>query len=202
MPEGLLIVISAPSGGGKGTILKELFAQDANLRLSVSATTRQPRPGEENGKQYYFISHEEFQDLIKTGKMLEYTEYCGNFYGTPKAPVEEWTQKGVDVVLEIEVDGGAQIKKLMPDCVSVFILPPSMKVLEKRLRNRGTEDEPTILRRLETARMEIPCAKDYDYIVFNDKLEDAVADLQAILKAEKMKYSRNTDVTERVLSDA
>ena len=119
MPEGLLIVISAPSGGGKGTILKELFAQDANLRLSVSATTRQPRPGEENGKQYYFISHEEFQDLIKTGKMLEYTEYCGNFYGTPKAPVEEWTQKGFDVVLEIEVDGGAQIKKLMPDCVSV-----------------------------------------------------------------------------------
>ena len=202
MPEGLLIVISAPSGGGKGTILKELFAQDANLRLSVSATTRQPRPGEENGKQYYFISHEEFQDLIKTGKMLEYTEYCGNFYGTPQAPVEEWTQKGFDVVLEIEVDGGAQIKKLMPDCVSVFILPPSMKVLEKRLRNRGTEDEPTILRRLETARMEIPCAKDYDYIVFNDKLEDAVADLQAILKAEKMKYSRNTDVTERVLSDA
>lgn len=116
--------------------------------------------------------------------------------------MEEWTQKGFDVVLEIEVDGGAQIKKLMPDCVSVFILPPSMKVLEKRLRNRGTEDEPTILRRLETARMEIPCAKDYDYIVFNDKLEDAVADLQAILKAEKMKYSRNTDVTERVLSDA
>ena len=94
-------------------------------------------------KQYYFISHEEFQDLIKTGKMLEYTEYCGNFYGTPKAPVEEWPQKGFDVVLEIEVDGGAQIKKLMPDCVSVFILPPSMKVLEKRLRNRGTEDEPT-----------------------------------------------------------
>lgn len=139
MPEGLLIVISAPSGGGKGTILKELFAQDANLRLSVSATTRQPRPGEENGKQYYFISHEEFQDLIKTGKMLEYTEYCGNFYGTPKAPVEEWTQKGFDVVLEIEVDGGAQIKKLMPDCVSVFILPPSMKVLEKRLRKTAAQ---------------------------------------------------------------
>ena len=202
MSKGLLIVISAPSGGGKGTILKELFAQDENLRLSVSATTRKPRPGEEHGKQYYFIGKDEFEQLISERKMLEYAEYIGNYYGTPKAPVEEWTGQGRDVVLEIEVQGGKQIKELMPDCVSVFILPPSMKVLEKRLRDRGTEDDATVQKRLNKARAEIPCAKDYDYVVYNDKLEDAVADLEAIIRAEKRKFSRNRDSMERVLQDA
>ena len=144
MDKGLLLVISAPSGGGKGTILQELFAQDENLRLSVSATTRGPRPGEEHGKQYYFLSREEFEGLIQEGKMLEHAEYVGNYYGTPRQPVEDWMDQGHDVVLEIEVKGGAQVKQLMPECVSIFILPPSMKVLEKRLRGRGTEDEETI----------------------------------------------------------
>lgn len=202
MSRGLLIVVSAPSGGGKGTILKELFARDENLRLSVSATTRAPRPGEEHGKQYYFISREEFEQLIREGKMLEHAEYIGNYYGTPKGPVEEWTDQGQDVVLEIEVQGGAQIKRLMPECVSIFILPPSMRVLEKRLRDRGTEDDATVRKRLDTARREIPCAKDYDYVVYNDKLEDAVAQIEAILQAEKLKFSRNTDSIERVLQDA
>lgn len=202
MSKGLLIVVSAPSGGGKGTILKELFARDENLRLSVSATTRAPRPGEEHGKQYYFISREEFEQLIREGKMLEHAEYIGNYYGTPKGPVEEWTDQGQDVVLEIEVQGGAQIKRLMPECVSIFILPPSMRVLEKRLRDRGTEDDATVRKRLDTARREIPCAKDYDYVVYNDKLEDAVAQIEAILQAEKLKFSRNTDSIERVLQDA
>ncbi len=137
MNKGLLLVISAPSGGGKGTILKELFAQDENLRLSVSATTRSPRPGEEHGKQYYFLSREEFEGLIQEGKMLEHAEYVGNYYGTPRQPVEDWMEQGHDVVLEIEVKGGAQVKQLMPECVSIFILPPSMKVLEKRLRGPG-----------------------------------------------------------------
>ena len=194
MDKGLLLVISAPSGGGKGTILKELFAQDENLRLSVSATTRSPRPGEEHGKQYYFLSHE--------GKMLEHAEYVGNYYGTPREPVEAWMEEGHDVVLEIEVKGGAQVKKLMPECVSIFILPPSMKVLEKRLRGRGTEDEETIQKRLAKAREEIPHAKEYDYIVYNDALEDAVSDLQAIVRAEKRTFSRNTNSIERVLEDA
>lgn len=200
--KGLLLVISAPSGGGKGTILKELFAQDDNLRLSVSATTRAPRPGEEHGKQYYFISREEFESLISQNKMLEHAEYVGNYYGTPRDPVEEWLAAGNDVVLEIEVQGGAQVKKLMPECVSIFILPPSMKVLEDRLRGRGTEAEETVQKRLSTARREIPQAKEYDYIVFNDRLEDAVDDIQAILRAEKLKYSRNADSTERVLNNA
>lgn len=202
MPKGLLLVISAPSGGGKGTILKELFAQEENLRLSVSATTRQPRPGEENGKQYFFLSREEFETKIQTGQMLEYAEYVGNYYGTPREPVERWMDQGRDVVLEIEVKGGAQVKKLMPECVSIFILPPSMQVLEKRLRGRGTEEEAAIQQRLAKAREEIPHAKEYDYVVFNDRLEDAVSDLRAIIHGEKLKFSRNTDSIERVLEHA
>ncbi len=200
--KGLLVVVSAPSGGGKGTILKELFARNDNLQLSVSATTRAPRPGEEHGKQYYFLSREEFEGLIDQGKMLEHAEYVGNYYGTPRDPVEEWLSRGRDVVLEIEVQGGAQVKKLMPECVSVFILPPSMKVLGERLRGRGTEAEETVQKRLAAARQEIPQAKEYDYLVFNDRLEDAVEDILAILRAEKLKYSRNTDSIERVLNDA
>lgn len=202
MDKGLLLVISAPSGGGKGTILKELFAQEENLRLSVSATTRQPRPGEENGKQYFFLSREEFETKIQTGQMLEYAEYVGNYYGTPREPVERWMDQGRDVVLEIEVKGGAQVKKLVPECVSIFILPPSMQVLEKRLRGRGTEEEATIQQRLAKAREEIPHAKEYDYVVFNDRLEDAVSDLRAIIHGEKLKFSRNTDSIERVLEHA
>ena len=200
--KGLLVVISAPSGGGKGTILKELFAQNEILRLSVSATTRAPRPGEEHGKQYYFLSREEFEALIAQGRMLEHAEYVGNYYGTPRDPVEEWLSQGRDVVLEIEVQGGAQVKKLMPECVSIFILPPSMKVLGERLRGRGTETEETVQKRLATARREIPQAREYDYLVFNDRLEDAVEEILAILRAEKLKYSRNADSIERVLNNA
>ena len=200
--KGLLVVISAPSGGGKGTIMKELFERDDNLRLSVSATTREPRPGEVDGTHYYFISREEFEALIDQGKMLEHAEYVGNYYGTPRGPVEDWLSKGYDVFLEIEVQGGAQVKKLMPECVSIFVLPPSMKVLEERLRGRGTEEEATLQERLSTARQEIPHASDYDYIVINDRLEDAVTDILAILRSEKLKYSRNTDSAERVLNNA
>lgn len=202
MSKGLVVVISAPSGGGKGTILKELFERDSNLRLSVSATTRAPRPGEEHGKHYYFISKDDFEKLISEGEMLEHAQYVGNYYGTPRKPVEEWAEQGIDVILEIEVQGGAQVKKLMPECVSIFIMPPSMKILGERLRGRGTEEESTVQKRLDTARREIPQAKDYDYIVFNDRLEEAVEEIQAILKAEKLKYNRNEDCIERVLNNA
>lgn len=200
--KGLLLVISAPSGGGKGTVLKELFAQDGNLRMSVSATTRGPRPGEVHGQHYYFMGKEEFEELIRRGEMLEYAQYVGNYYGTPKAPVDKWLDEGRDVVLEIEVQGGEQVKRLRPDCVSVFILPPSMEVLEKRLRGRGTEEDAVVRQRLAAARGEIPHAAGYDYIVYNDRLEDAVADLRAILRAEKRKYTRNRDCIERVNSNA
>ncbi len=200
MKKGILLVVSAPSAGGKGTILKELFRQDGNLRMSVSATTRQPRPGEENGKDYYFMSREEFQELVAGGRMLEHAEYVGNCYGTPREPVEEWLAQGLDVVLEIDVQGGAQIKRLAPDCVSVFITPPSMEVLEKRLRDRGTEDDETVRKRLAAAREELPHAEDYDYIVVNDRLEDAVEDMLAILRSEKRKYVRNPGFVQQVLN--
>lgn len=202
MKKGLLLVVSAPSGGGKGTILKELFERDEHLRLSVSATTRGPRPGEEHGKHYYFMTNEEFEKMISEGQLLEYAGYVDHYYGTPKAPVEQWLSEGYDVVLEIEVQGGAQVKKLRPDCVSIFITPPSMRVLEERLRGRGTEDEGTVLKRLGMAREELPHAAEYDYIVCNDRVENAVEDILAILRAEKLKYSRNTDCIERVLQNA
>ena len=200
MKKGILMVVSAPSAGGKGTILKELFQQNETLRMSVSATTRQPRPGEVDGKDYYFVSRETFQQWVDTGSMLEHAEYVGNCYGTPKAPVEEWLNQGLDVVLEIDVQGGSQIKNLAPDCVSVFITPPTMEVLEKRLRDRGTEDEETICKRLATARQELTFAEGYDYIVINDKLEDAVEDMQAILRSEKRKSARNPGFIQRVLN--
>lgn len=200
--KGLLVVVSAPSGGGKGTILKELFQKNNNLRLSVSATTRSPRPGEEHGKHYYFLQNDEFEQMIQNDELLEHAGYVDHYYGTPKAPVEQWRSEGLDVVLEIEVQGGAQVKEKQPDCVSIFIMPPSLPVLEERLRGRGTEDEATVQKRLAMAREELPHAAKYDYIVCNDRVENAVQDILAILRAEKCKYSRNTDCVERVLDHA
>ena len=137
--EGLLVVFSGPSGAGKDTVLKRLMEKEPGIRLSVSATTRAPREGEINGKDYHFISRDRFDALVAEDKMLEYAEYCGNCYGTPSEPIEKWQAEGCDVILEIEVQGGAQIKKKCPDCISIFVLPPSLEVLENRLRRRGTE---------------------------------------------------------------
>ena len=193
MSKGLVIVFSAPSGGGKGTILEELFKSDENLKLSVSATTRAPRPKDIDGVHYHFVTKEKFAEMLEKGEILEHAEFCGNYYGTPKASVMELTEKGYDVVLEIEVQGGAQIKKIMPDCVSIFITPPSLEILEKRLRKRATETEEDILKRLATAKGELKEAHNYDYVVVNDKLEDAVEDVKAIIKAEKLRYLRNKE---------
>ena len=190
MNKGLLLLVLSPSGGGKGSILKEVLASGDKIRFSVSATTRTPRPGEEDGKQYYFRSPADFEEMIERGEMLEYAQYCGNYYGTPKTPVEQWRSAGYDVVLEIEVQGGEQVKQLVPDAVSIFILPPSMDVLERRLRKRGTETEQSIAGRLQTARQEISYAEQCDYIVVNDRLEDAVEDVKAIIRAEKHRTSR------------
>lgn len=202
MKKGLLVVVSSPSGGGKGTILKSLFARNENLRMSVSATTRAPRAGEEHGVHYYFIGKDEFKQNIERGAMLEYAEYCGNFYGTPKAPIQAWLDAGHDVVLEIEVQGGRQIKAAAPDCVSLFILPPSLEVLEKRLRGRGTETDEVIVKRLEAAREEIRCVEDYDYAVINDTVEQAVLEIESILAAEKLRVSRDNKIAERILNHA
>lgn len=187
MSKGLLIVMLSPSGGGKGSIIKEVLNSSEKICFSVSATTREPRPGEIEGRHYYFIGRTEFEAMIEKGEMLEYAQYCDNYYGTPKEPVDKWRSEGYDVILEIEMQGGEQVKSLAPEAVSIFIMPPSFEVLEHRLRRRGTESEEVIKGRLEVARKEMSYARNCDYIVVNNRLEDAVEDVKAILRAEKCK---------------
>ncbi len=190
MSKGLLFVVSAPAGCGKDTILEQVLAKTENVGYSVSATTRAPRPGEIDGVHYHFHTRESFEKMIEEGAVLEYTEYIGNYYGTPRKAVEDMLSEGKDVILKIEVEGAMNIKKLFPECCLVFILPPSMAELERRLRKRGTEDEETILRRTAQARNEIDTAVNYDYFVVNDALEDAVDDLIAVIRAEKCRKDR------------
>lgn len=197
--EGLLVVFSGPSGAGKDTVLKRLMEKEPSIRLSVSATTRAPREGETDGKDYHFITRDRFDALVAEQKMLEHAEYCGNCYGTPSEPIEKWQAEGCDVILEIEVQGGAQIKQKRPDCVSIFVLPPSLEVLEHRLRRRGTESEEAIEKRLAAAKAEIAQALQYDYILINDDLEPAVDQMAEILRAEKQRAARNKDFIERML---
>ncbi len=183
--QGLLVVISGPSGVGKGTVLRSFMAQNENVRLSISATTRSPRPGEEDGVHYYFLSRERFLELARSGGMLEHAEYSGNYYGTPRDMVQRELDAGNDVILEIDVQGAMQVKAARPDALMVFILPPSMAELTRRLVDRRTEDEATINRRLAAARGELEQAHRYDYAVVNDNIEDAVEKLAAILLAAK-----------------
>ena len=197
---GLLIVFSGPSGAGKDTILRKLLEVNQNVKLSVSATTRSPRIGEQDGIDYHFLTREKFILLIEKDEMLEHAEYCGNFYGTPSAPIKNWMNSGNDVILEIEVQGGAQIKKKCSGCVSIFILPPSVLELEQRLRARNTEDEVTIQKRMHAAREEIQQAKNYDYVVINDTVDHAVDAINTIISAEKHRYIRNDSIIERVLN--
>lgn len=196
---GLLIVFSGPSGAGKDTILKKLLENNENVKLSISATTRSPRVGEKDGTDYYFLTRQKFISLIEHDEMLEHAEYCGNFYGTPRVPIQNWMNCGNDVILEIEVQGGSQIKKKCSGCVSIFILPPSISELEQRLRARNTEDEEIIQKRMSVAREEIGQAKNYDYVVINDTVENAVDAINMIISAEKHKFSRNDSIIERVL---
>ena len=188
MNKGRLYVFSGPSGVGKDTVLSLLLSR-SDLTKSVSATTRAPREGETDGVDYYFVTKEQFETLIREGGMLEYTVYAGNYYGTPKAPVEAWLSEGKDVILKIEVDGGAQIKTLMPESIGIFILPPSKEELERRLRMRGTDSEEAVQKRLAAALNELSCAERYDYRVVNDDLDLCVDEILAILKKNK-KISR------------
>ena len=184
--KGLLVVISGPAGTGKGTVVTEL-QKSGNVCVSVSATTRSPRAGEVDGRQYHFLTREAFLQMIEENGFLEYAEYVGNFYGSPKKQAEEWMQEGKDFILDIEVQCCQQFKKNYPSCISIFILPPSEEVLEQRLRGRGTETEEVIQKRLARAKEEMPLSKEYDYVVVNDRLEDCVAEIAAILQKEKSK---------------
>lgn len=194
MPErGLLLVVSGPSGAGKGTVIEELFRRRAGLFYSISATTRAPRPGEVDGEQYYFLSKEEFEQEIAQDNMLEYARYCENYYGSPRGPVEDKRAQGLDVILEIEVQGAMKVRHNCADATLVFIMPPSIEELAKRLRGRGTESEDVVRRRLETSKAEIQTASAYDYIVLNDEVERAARDVDCIITAEKLRSQRYTD---------
>ena len=188
---GLLIVISGPSGVGKGTVRNALFEREGHdLVYSVSMTTRAPRNGEVNGREYYFVSREEFEERIENNKFLEYAEFVGNYYGTPLDIIEKQLSEGHEVVLEIEVQGAMQVRKKMKDAVFIFIAPPTMKDLKKRLNRRGTESEEIIKERYDKACREVELAHMYDYIVVNDTVENAADKIMAIIRAEHAKTRR------------
>ncbi len=199
--KGLLLVVSGPSGCGKGTVLSQVFAKQPDTYYSVSATTRAPRPGEEDGVQYHFLTKEAFEEKIAAGQMLEYAQYAGNYYGTPAQAVDAQLAQGKNVVLEIEVQGAKQVKLRRPDAVMIFIMPPSMKELRRRLTDRGTEAQEVVDRRMETAKREMPQAKDYDYIVFNDTVEEAAEDICAILRAGHCLARENLERLEQAIQE-
>ncbi len=181
--KGVLIVISGFSGAGKGTLMKKLTADYDNYALSISMTTRAPREGEQHGKEYFFVTKEEFEDRIANDGMIEYASYCGNFYGTPKAYVEEQLQNGKDVILEIEIQGAHKVKEIYPDAILMFVMPPSAQELYRRLNGRGTETKEVIAQRMARAAEESEGIDTYDYIVINDKLEDCIAQINTIVDA-------------------
>lgn len=190
-------MVSAPAGCGKDTILNELLKKTDKAGYAVSATTRAPREGEVNGVHYHFLTREEFERRIAEKEVLEYTEYCGNYYGTLRKSVNDLLNEGKDAILKIEVEGAMNIKKLFPEACLVFILPPSWEVLEKRLRDRGTETEDKIVERTKQAHNEVKFAKNYDYLIVNDELENAVSDLLAVMRAEKLRRTRNDELLAR-----
>ncbi|MBO5459466.1 MAG: guanylate kinase [Lachnospira sp.] len=189
--KGILIVLSGFSGAGKGTVVKNILKEYNDYALSISATTRLPREGEVDGREYFFKTVEEFKDMIANDELIEYAQYVGNYYGTPRKYVEEQLAAGKNIILEIEIQGALNIKKMFPDAVLMFIMPPNAKELENRLRGRGTEDEATIMARLARASEESEGVEQYDYIVINDTVEECTERIHKIVIAEKMKASNN-----------
>lgn len=189
--KGILIVISGLSGAGKGTLVKELMKTYNNYALSISATTRTPRPGELDGREYFFKTKEEFEGMIGNNKLIEYAQYVGNYYGTPKDYVDKMLEEGKDVILEIEIQGALKVKEKFPDTLLLFITPPSADELKRRLIGRGTEDADTIISRLKRANEEALGIENYDYFVVNDELSDCVIRTHSIIQGEHSNTARN-----------
>lgn len=202
MTRAHLFVISAPSGTGKTTIRGAIEKKCPGIRFAVSLTTREPRPGEKDGVDYYFIDKQEFQAGIESGRFLEWAEVFENYYGTDRQQVEELLKKGYQVILDIDVKGASQVKAHFPDVTTIFVLPPSMDALEKRLRKRGTEDDVVVIKRLETARWEISQAPWFDYVVVNDQLDEAIFQVRSILTAFSCKRESSIKVLKRFLDVA
>ena len=200
---GVLLIISGPSGVGKGTVINRLFEMDKNLYFSVSATTRKPRIGEIDGVHYKFKTREEFEHDIETGEMLEHATFSGNYYGTPRSAIEEKLAQGKDVILDIEIQGAKNVKHIMPEAVLVYILPPSIEELKKRLIGRNTEDEESLRRRLHTAYTELHEAPDmYDYFIVNDMVDNAAVKIEDIIEGERCSKNAMQEVLKQILEEA
>lgn len=199
MNKGIMAVVSGPSGVGKGTICNYLTEKYDDFFLSISATSRAPRPNEIDGVHYHFKTPRQFQEMIDNDEFLEYAGYVDKSYGTPKGPCYEHINKGINAILEIEIQGGMKVKEKEPDTVMIFVVPPSMEELEKRLRGRGTESEEVILQRLARAKEELLCMKDYDYIVVNNSVEEAAEQIRSILTCESLKTKNMIIKTEKEL---
>ncbi len=195
---GILLVISGFAGSGKGTLMKELMNRYNNYVLSISATTREPRPGEVHGREYFFISKEKFEEMIEKDELLEHAQYVGNYYGTPKSYVEEQISSGKDVILEIETQGGLIIKEKFPDSLLLFVMPPSVSELHRRLVERGTETAAVIASRMERGRQEAKDIEKYDYLVVNDNISECVERIHGTIVSAHFTTKRNKDIIENI----
>lgn len=201
MNKGILIVLSGFSGAGKGTLMKALMQTYDNYALSISMTTRNPRPGEQDGREYFFSTREAFEEKIAQNGLIEYAEYCGNYYGTPRDYVERQLAAGKDVILEIEIQGMRKVKAMFPKMLPLFVTPPGADELERRLRGRGTETEEVIANRLRTAVTESEGIEDYEYIVINDDLDTCVKEIHSIVQAAKRIPARNEDFINNIRAE-
>lgn len=199
MSKGGIFIISGPSGSGKDTLLAELFKAKPEIMFSISSVTRPMREGEHEGEKYNFISREKFENMIEKGELLEYNSYIGNYYGTPKAPVIAAAEAGRDIIIEVDVNGAAQIKSKLPEAIGIFIMPPSFEELKRRLSGRGTETEELIEKRMNSALSEIERAAEYDYIVVNDDIKTAVDDIIFVISSSRLKLEKQKHIINEVL---